>query len=142
VVTPSNPVTRIRRQRRPDWRPVFLRNLRATGIVSDAAAAAGIDRSTPYAAATRDAAFEAAWQMAAEEAVDGLEAEARRRAMNGSDQLLMFLLRGQRPERYRRETPDLRREIQREVERVAALQGIPVAEVLEDVERRARELSQ
>jgi len=135
-------VTPIRRPRRPDWRAKFLANLRSTGNVSQAAAAAGVDRSTAYAAAVRDSAFATAWEMAADEAVDGLEAEGRRRAMNGSDQLLMFLLRGLRPERYRREAPDIRREIQRDAQRIADQVGIGVDVVLEHVERRARELGQ
>jgi hypothetical protein len=133
-------VTRIRRGRRPDWRPAFLENVRSSGNVSLAAAAAGVDRSTAYAAASHDPAFAADWAMAADEAVDGLEAEARRRALAGSDQLLMFLLRGLRPERYRRETPDIRREIEREAQRIADQLGIALEVVRERMEQHAREL--
>jgi len=42
-----------------------------------------------------------AFKVAQETAVERLEAEARRRAMASSDTLLIFLLKGHRPERYR-----------------------------------------
>ena len=68
-----------------------------------------------------------------------LEAEARRRALAGSDGLLMFLLRAHRPERYR-ETLDLRVELRAEAERIAAKVGKPLEEVLALVEGRVHEL--
>ncbi len=74
-------------------------------------------------------------QRAREDALDVLEAEARRRALAGSDGLLMFLLRAHRPERYR-ETLDLRLELRAEAERIAAKVGRPVEEVLALVEGR------
>lgn len=127
------------RRRRPDWVPRFLEIFRATGNVRLAADAAGVDRSTPYVRAARDPAFAAAWERAREDAVDVLEAEARRRALGGSDALLMFLLRAHRPERYR-ETLDLRVELRAEAERIAARVGKPVEEVLTLVEGRVREM--
>ena len=44
--------------------------------------------------------FQAAWDETIEVAVERLEQGAVRRALDGSDQLLMFLLRAHRPERY------------------------------------------
>ncbi len=61
----------------------------------------GIDRDTVYKRAGRDPQFTAAWAQAREDAIDGLEAEARRRALSTSDTLLMFLLRANRPAKYR-----------------------------------------
>lgn len=127
------------RGRRPDWEPRFLELVKTTGNVSLAAQGAGIDRTTAYARAARDPAFAAAWREAHEAAVDLLEGEARRRALAGSDGLLMFLLRGLRPERYGAKL-DLHVDLHREAERVARRLGCSVEEVLEAAERKAREV--
>ncbi|MCI4355412.1 MAG: hypothetical protein L3K06_08630, partial [Thermoplasmata archaeon] len=76
--------SRVQRTRRPDWKPRFLEIYRGTGNVRLAADAAGIDRSTPYVRAARDPRFAAAFERAREDAIDGLEGEARRRALGGS----------------------------------------------------------
>ena len=47
-----------------------------------------------------DPAFHEAWQEALEIALENLEAEARRRAMSGSDTLLIFLLKSLKPDTY------------------------------------------
>ncbi len=111
--------TRAARQR-------FLETLRATGNVSAAARAVGLARSSAYRLRRRDAAFAAAWDDAEQEAVDLLEQEARRRALDGvaeplmgggklirdddgrvmtirrhNDRLLEMLLKAHRPERFR-----------------------------------------
>lgn len=96
----------------------FLKTLAATGNVSLAAEAAGMSRQALYRLRRNDAAFAEAWAEALEEAVDALDAEARRRAVQGtcrpvfyrgqvvgevrhySDAMLMFLLRAHRPEVY------------------------------------------
>ena len=127
------------RGRRPDWVPRFLEVIRATGNVRLAADSAGIDRSTPYVRARRDERFAAAWAEAQQDATDILEAEARRRALSTSDGLLMFPLRAHRPERYR-DAVDVRLDIRRDAERIAAKLGMPVDEVLAAAERRAREI--
>ncbi len=125
----------------PTWPAAFLAALRSCGVVLDACAAAGIDRSTPYVRKKADPDFAAAWAEAAEDATDLLVREARRRAVEGvrrlkfhqgeliriqatdpkgkplvkngepvmvpyveheySDTLLMFLIKGERPEKYR-----------------------------------------
>ena len=92
----------------------FLAVLEKTGIVSDAAKAAGVSSATVYLTRKTDADFEAAWDVALEVAVDAMELEARRRAVDGvtrhiyhqgnvvgeeqvySDGLLQFLLKGRR----------------------------------------------
>ena len=97
----------------------FLAELEETGIVKAAARAAGIKAATAYAKRTKDPKFAALWDDALELSTQVLELEARRRAVEGvdqpvysqgiqvdvikkySDQLLMFLLKGRRPEVYR-----------------------------------------
>lgn len=100
-------------------RAAFLDALAETGNVSAAARTAGVSRSHAYTLKAADPDFAAEWTDSLEAAVDALEAEARRRALDGvetphfhqgrvcgtvrkySDTLLMFLLRAHRPERYR-----------------------------------------
>ena len=106
-------------ERKRGW---FLTELRACGNVSDAARASGISRGFAYKVRGREADFAAAWDEAIDEACDALEAEARRRAVDGveeavyhggkevgrvrkySDVLLIFLMKGARPEKYRERT--------------------------------------
>lgn len=122
----ASPSTRVKRltiamsQSRwtPGERRCFLDRLRETANVSAAARAAGKSRSSAYQLRQQDADFRAAWDEALEEALDMLEAELWRRALEGvarpvfyggkccgvirsySDQLGMFLLKAHRPERY------------------------------------------
>lgn len=109
----------------------FLAAYARTGNVTQAAAAAGITRRTHYVWLHEDGpdgdAYREAFERAEEEAADWLEAEARRRAVEGvvrykfdkkgnplrhpvtgepyyeleySDTLLIFLLKGARPDKY------------------------------------------
>jgi hypothetical protein len=78
-----------------------LAALRETGAVRYACQAAAVGRSTAYRHRQADEGFALAWADALEDACDELEAEARRRAKEGSDQLLMFLLKAHRPAVYR-----------------------------------------
>jgi hypothetical protein len=73
--------------RRYRWKAKFLETLRTTGIVGEACAAVGIARVTAYAQRKADAKFAAAWTDALDDAVDLLEAEARRRAVDGCPKL-------------------------------------------------------
>ena len=100
-------------------RATFLQTLQATGNVTTAAMAAGVSRRTPYEHREKDEAFAAAWKEAEEIATDALEAEARRRAVEGvdepvfhkgvvvgqirrySDRMLEILLKGHRPGKFR-----------------------------------------
>ncbi len=100
------------------------------GTVVRAAEIAGIDRSTHYAWMGSDPAYAEAFAAAGEQAVERLEQEARRRAVEGtekpvyqggklvgtireySDTLLIFLLKGALPEKYReRVSADVRGEL-------------------------------
>ena len=100
----------------------FLAVLRQSSNVAAAARAVGTAPSGWYDMRRRDPAFAAAWAEAIEEATDKLEEEARRRALDGteepvfyqgkpvgfvrrySDRLLTFLLRAYRPGRFRDST--------------------------------------
>lgn len=98
-----------------DWRPGFLGALAVTGTVSEACRAAGVSRTTAYAARAAGPAFAEAWEETQERVTDELEQEAIIRALHGreevvgvardgtpivtvrrSDRLLEFLLRGRR----------------------------------------------
>ncbi len=102
----------------------FIAALRACGNVSQAAKSAGIGRKTAYRWRDDDKDFADQWNDAVDEAGDVLEKEAWRRATKGvrrpvyqggkragyvqeySDTLLIFLLKGAKPDKYkdRRET--------------------------------------
>ena len=100
----------------------FIEALRESANVAEAARRTGVGRTCAYAARQADPAFAEAWDAAIDEATDRLEAEARRRALDGvpepvfyqgkivgtirrySDRLLVVLLRAYRPERYREKT--------------------------------------
>lgn len=105
----------------------FLAAYRVCGNISRAAKAAKIDRRQHYTWLDDDADYKTAFNIAHEDAIDMLEDEARRRAIEGtrrfkfhngkpirdpktkkpyseldySDTLLIFLLKGARPDIYR-----------------------------------------
>lgn len=113
----------------PKKTAAFLDSLRAGLSVSHAARLSGFARTTWYEHRAADPALAAAWDDACEEGADRLEDEAVRRAVEGvrtektvtsqgkalkddygrlvkdvtidySDTLLIFLLKGRRPEKY------------------------------------------
>ena len=97
----------------------MLAAIAGTGNISKAATVANVARAQHYAWLKQDPEYAQAVQDAMEQAADALESEARRRAEEGvdepvfykgkecgvirkySDTLLIFLLKGGRPERYR-----------------------------------------
>jgi hypothetical protein len=121
-----------------DWRPKFLTLLASEGVVSSAASLCGVALKTVYRERERNPEFAEAWKAALDVATDTMEREARRRAIEGvhepvvyqgqlayvavdtkgeycppdapgarlipltikkfSDTLLIFLLKGRRPE--------------------------------------------
>lgn len=103
----------------PTWREDFLRALAETPIVTDAAMEAGVPRYIVYGEREKNPAFAEAWDKAKAWGLDALEDEAFARAMKGweevtyvgrkvtkrvnrvSDTLMIFLLKGNRPEKYR-----------------------------------------
>src|SRR5262245_29225853 len=115
--------------RRPDWGPRFLEVYRQTGNVRLAATAAGIDRDSVYLRRQKDAGFARQMASAREDAVDTLEAEARRRALSTSDTLLIFLLKALRPDTYRE---SIRVDVRREAEALAStMDGVSADELIE-----------
>lgn len=78
--------------------------LAETGNIRQACIAAGVGRQSYYDWRNNDPEFAAAAELAAQDAADYLEEVARQRAIrdkNPSDLLLIFLLKGLRPEKYR-----------------------------------------
>jgi hypothetical protein len=106
-------------QGRAEWQKPFLGALRRFGNVRSACSAVQIARSTAHEARAKDSEFAEAWETALEGAAEDLEREAWRRALEGieepvyyhgerigevrrySDALLMFLMKGIRPQKYR-----------------------------------------
>lgn len=122
----------------------FLSAYGHTCSISRAAKAAEIDRGTHYGWLENDPGYRLAFARAKERAADALEDEAVRRAREGterattvagerevvldySDTLLIFLLKGMRPEKYR-ERSDVR---------MPGLEG-SLAEILRARESKAR----
>lgn len=94
----------------------FIETLRRTGNVSAAAKEIGVPPARIYAKRQRDQSFKEDWDAAIEGALDDLEEEVRRRALEGiekpvyyagkkcgsitsfNDTLAMFLLKAKRPQ--------------------------------------------
>lgn len=68
----------------------FLTVLRATANATKAAASVNVSRRTAYDHRQADAEFAVAWGDAVEEATDALEAEARRRALEGWEEPVFY----------------------------------------------------
>lgn len=108
-----------RTKRTPQRRNKFLKALAEYGIVGTACKAAGIGRTMAFQWRQDDPVFASQWNEAVEQATEKLEREAWRRASEGwekpvfqngrqvgtvreySNTLLIFLLKAQRPDRYR-----------------------------------------
>lgn len=123
------PTHRKKRRTKPTPKKLaaFLTHLAQTGNVTLSADMTNLERTRLYELRNTEPEFAAAWEAALDEAADLLEAEARRRAIEGveqkkfhkdepildpetgeqyveraySDTLLIFLLKGARPEKYR-----------------------------------------
>jgi hypothetical protein len=80
----------------------FLGALRLGKSIAAAARAAGIGRRTSYDWCDRDPAFAGAWDEAWDVGTDYLEDLALKAAEQGSERLLLALLKARRPERYTR----------------------------------------
>jgi hypothetical protein len=90
-----------RTKRTPKKRELFLSALAEGCSITAACERAVIVRSTAYDWRKTDAAFAAAWDDALEAGTDTLEDEAVTRAKDGSDTLLIFLLKARRPDKYK-----------------------------------------
>lgn len=101
-----------------DWKPAFLEALRVVPVVARACEVVGIERSTAYRYAEAHPEFREAWDDAMEVGIDRAEAEAFRRAVDGtekgvwhqgvlvgtervySDALMALVLKGRRKKIY------------------------------------------
>ena len=129
MATKKTPAARTKRtpkkrapKKRRAWKPAFLRAFADTGIVAHACEKAKVARSTVYEARILDPKFCQAWDAIEAATTDEMEAEARRRGMQGtekpvfqgkelvgyvreySDTLLIFMLKARKPETYRETT--------------------------------------
>ena len=84
----------------PEKKSVFLETLRDGNSVATAAKRIGVSRKTVYEWRKADDEFRAEWETALEEGTDGLEDVAIKRAKEGSDTLLIFMLKARRREVY------------------------------------------
>ena len=82
-------------------RATFLKALASGDSVTNACNAAGIGRRTAYDWRGDDEDFAAEWSDAVETGTDVLEDVAIRRAIDGSDTLLIFMLKARRPEKFK-----------------------------------------
>lgn len=126
---------------------VVLYWFRRTGALAVALRRAGIGRARHTKWLHEDEKYEQAFNSSQETVADTLEAEAMRRAVSGthkpiyfkgeqidtvreySDVLLMFLLKGARPEKYR-ERFDVSNTA-KDMEKLAATIGVPVSSIIE-----------
>lgn len=79
----------------------FVESLTRGETITAASKAAGVCRKTAYNWRDSDKEFAEAWDDAIEVGTEKLETEATRRALDGSDTLLIFLLKARRPKVYR-----------------------------------------
>jgi hypothetical protein len=106
------------------------------GTVKGACEAAKVGRSTWYDWIERDPAFGARVLELTEEVTDDLETEAVKRAKEGSDTLLIFLLKSKRPQQYRDRqeitvvSPDVKARLARQLAVIVAHLGADGAEPL------------
>lgn len=106
-----------------NWQDPFIAELADCGNISAACKAAGVQRTTAYRTRDKDPIFARRWDDAINKALDSLEQEAWRRAREGvtriepimyqgeqvaekiiteySDNLITFLLKANRPGKYR-----------------------------------------
>lgn len=78
----------------------FFNLLEQTGNITTSCLGSGISRNTIYVY-MEDTSFKQRVDKAKETAIEHLEGYALERAKNGSDVLIMFLLKSLRPEKYR-----------------------------------------
>jgi hypothetical protein len=89
------------RPKRTDWQERFLSVYEESCVIRFAARAAGIGERTFYRELARNPEFEERFEGAKKAAVARLEQVAYERAMDHSDTLLIFLLKANRPAKYR-----------------------------------------
>lgn len=117
----------------PQVQQRFLRALASGCTVSEAATAAGVSSGAAYALRRCDADFAEAWRLALEDSADVLEAEARRRAIDGVEEPVVY--QGQLTPVWERD--EYGNTVTRKVRRTVEVKGEPVeVEVDEPVQAR------
>lgn len=97
VITPLRMFDHIQDSRKR----TFLEYFSKCGIIAKTCELAAIKPSSHYYWIENDDEYKKAFEIANDIATDVLEAEATRRAMNGSDVLLIFLLKARKPHIFR-----------------------------------------
>lgn len=112
----------------------FLRLLASGTTVEEAASACGVARSGAYELRNTDPQFAKEWEAARNARGVVLEEEARRRALNGSDVLLIFLLKGHFPDRYR-DNIKVEHALAEKLRKLAEAEGLDADEVVAEANR-------
>lgn len=119
------------------WEEAFLTGLRNSANVRAACEAAGVSRQAAYKRRDGNVRFRDEWNSAIDEACDLLEYVARKRAMESSDTLIIFLLKAHRPALYH---DRLRIDVHNEAERLLRDLGMdPTPEAVGQVIDLAKE---
>lgn len=144
--------TRVSRKAAQLKKTAFLDAYRDCGNISAAARLADVPREDHYYWLKTDPQYAQDFAAAEEVAIDALETEARRRAIEGvaepvywdgmqvgtkqrySDTLLIFLLKGARPHKYR-ERVDVTVSVRQQAEKIAGELGVSVDEVIAEANR-------
>jgi len=98
---PGHPKRGVRQRCDGAWKKRFLDTLKECGVVCEAVKAAGCSRQTAYDNRKMDPKFAEEWDEAVTIAIEKLEMECVRRAHDYSDLLLIFLLKANKPNKYR-----------------------------------------
>jgi hypothetical protein len=93
--------TRTRARRLARWQATFLQALRKSPNIAWACRKARINRTTAYRHREDNESFAAKWEDALSASVDRCEEKAFNMAWKGDSQLLQFILKAHRGERYR-----------------------------------------
>lgn len=120
------------------WRGVFLATLKGTGSVMLSCQAAHVSRTAAYKLRTQNQTFRKQWQEAENDAIETLEAIARKRASESSDVLLIFLLKAHRPDKYRDVVKVEHTVVREEIKRLAAESGVTEEAILAEYELLTR----
>lgn len=96
----ANNLSEFADEKRRAKKEVFLRGLTMGDSIQSSAQRAEISRKTVYEWRKTDEEFAVAWDEALEAGVERLEDAAYNRALEGSDTLMIFLLKAKRPKVY------------------------------------------
>jgi hypothetical protein len=116
----------------------FLLAFKTSANIHLACVQSEVNRTTVTKWLNTDPTFKQLYQDARDDAVDILEAVARKRAVAGSDQLLMFLLKALRPDMYR-DKASAKQWLRDEATRLAQEFNLDPAQVVAEAEQFLQE---